>query len=448
VQQPLVSPTLVDGNTREAFGLLTLNTPEGGACSASMLNDFWAITAAHCVFSPTTGAQFTPAQITLTANWPGYTKTAQVLQVIAYSNAAPWTPSDIAILQTGYHDFSLPYLNERTLHDERPRGNRTIYAFGRGINQLAFQSGTTAVPSSGDGQYRSALFAIGSVNPNSNLTPQTYSFAPKNGAILAAGDSGGPSFIEEWNNNTSRRKLEWRLIGIHSTGQYTCLPGQSCTAPNPWMWVSSVQGCTDAAILPVRNRILEAIQANPPFPGPSGSFSMTVPESVLRRKRALYALNIDEPLIAPPNAAIDVQLTFQNCHGSARISAGCQLKPEYGQWSYDLATHRLLHVQSGKCLNISGARRDAGAPIILYPCSGAPNEKWTVIPQNGGAIWTVKSDLTSQCLHAVPGSRGGGNGIRMRLATPAKLVQMPCDGSVAQRFDDVDADWSRRNGPR
>jgi len=32
-------------------------------------------------------------------------------------------------------------------------------------------------------------------------------------------------------------------------------------------------------------------------------------------------------------------------------------------------------------------------------------------------------------------------------AGPATLVQMPCNGSDAQKFNNVDADWARRNGP-
>lgn len=448
VQQPLVGGTLVDAKTREEFGLLTLTNPQG-TCSASMLNDFWAITAAHCVFSPTSGAQFTPAQITLTANWPTFTKTAQVLRIVSYSNTAPWTPSDIAILQTGRNDFALPRPIERKLHDQRPTANLTVYAFGRGINQLAFQSGSIATPTLIDGQYRSARFDIASIKPNSNLPPQTFSFAGKNGAIVAGGDSGGPSYIEEWDNNTSRRKLEWRLIGVHSNCATRCLLGQSCPAQNSWQWVAAVQQCTDAAILPVRSKILEAIQENPPSTGNVGTFDTTVPESVLRQKRALYALNIDEPLIAPPNATIDIQLTFKNCHSIARVSAGgCRVTPEYEQWSYDSATRRLLHVSSGKCLNISGARHDSGAPIILYPCSGAPNEKWALISQPGNSTWTVKSELTSKCLHAIPGRSGGGDRLRVQLATSANLVQMPCDGTDAQRFANADADWFRRNGPR
>lgn len=178
-QDPLVTNTPpINAEEREKFALLTLSNPEG-TCSASMLNDFWAITAAHCVFSPTTGLQFTPAQITLTANWSNSTKTGQVLRVIPYSNAAPWTPSDIAILQTSYNDFIRPVPFVRTLHDQRPMGNLSLYSFGRGINQLAFWSGSIANPSQSDGQYRSARFDISSIFPNSNLPPQTFSFAVK-----------------------------------------------------------------------------------------------------------------------------------------------------------------------------------------------------------------------------------------------------------------------------
>src|SRR4051794_15554101 len=71
VQQQLVVPgVVVDAATREAQGLLTLTTPEG-TCSASMLNDYWAVTAAHCVNSRAGSCPlFAANQIQLTANWP------------------------------------------------------------------------------------------------------------------------------------------------------------------------------------------------------------------------------------------------------------------------------------------------------------------------------------------------------------------------------------------
>jgi hypothetical protein len=451
VQQPLVVPgTVVDAATREAQGLLTLTTPEG-SCSASMLNDYWAITAAHCVYSNAgTCPVFATNQIQLTANWPrtaggwvGGSKTVQARQVIAYGTptACPntlGTPNDVAILQVGLHDFGRPDVRERKLEAQRPQSNAPVTAFGRGINALAFMQGATPMPSVSDGEYRSVEFAITGVQTNE------FSFFGGAGAAIAGGDSGGPSLIQDWDNPLSpQRRLEWRLIGVHSRCSTVCLPGQSCTGNAVWRWVSQINQCWDAGILPVREAILAAIAAVPPDDGFIGSFG-TVPPEVLARKRALYAVSLDEPLVAPAGAAIDVQLTFESCHGPL-IVQGCPVEPRYEIWSYDPATHRILHTESGKCLNISGARRDPGAWIILYPCSGAPNERWSI---TGSSVLTFRSDMSGLCLHAVPGRRSRQSQVGFALPIRGTLTQMPCDGSTAQQFSDVDADWGRRNGPR
>jgi hypothetical protein len=452
-QQPLVTPRPpIDQQTQEQFGLLTLSNPEG-TCSASMLNDYWAITAAHCVFSQKGSCpQFMPNQISLRANWFGNVKTMQALQVISYGTpfACPGSlvgaPSDVAIVQVGRYGLERQE-RDMKLHDQRPMANLTVTAYGRGIDALAFWAGSNAVPTHTDGQYRSADFSIDSVDPNSSAPPVTYSYAGNRGATAAAGDSGGPSYIQEWDDPLSpRRKLEWRLMGVHSFCYVNCLRGKSCGAPNPWTWVASVTSCSDASILPVRSAILAAIEGMPADTVVYGPLPTSTPDAVLKHKRALYAMSIDEPLVAPPGAAIDIQLTFQMC--SLRVSPACPVTPEIEQWSYDPATHRLYHTASGKCVNISGARHDAGSPIILYPCSGGSNEKWTVVERAGSAVWSIKSDLTGMCLHVQPGRAGGHDRQRIILPTPATLVQMPCDGSAAQRFSNVDADWSRRNGPR
>ncbi|MCC6590923.1 MAG: RICIN domain-containing protein [Bryobacterales bacterium] len=459
-QQPLVTVTPpIDAATRQQFGLLTLQNPEG-SCSAAMLNDYWAITAAHCVVSQKGNCPvFAANQITLTASWPGNTKTVKTRRVITYGtptlcpNPAAGglpnvigTPSDIAVVQVGLHDFGRPDSRAVKLDARRPMANLTVTGFGRGINTLASVVNGVAVQSSSDQQYRMADFSISSINPNSSQPVREYSFPGNRGATTAAGDSGGPSFIQDWDDPLSpRRKLEWRLMGVHSRATWTCLAGQTCSGANPWPWVSAVNMGWDAAVFPVRSQILADIEAMPADDTVTGTFG-TVPASVVSAKRALYVVSEDEPLIAPAGAAIEKQLTFESCH-ALRVVQGCPVKPEFEQWSYDPGTHRLYHVASGKCVNIFGGHKTAGTPIILYPCQNASNEKWTVVSSGGSPVWSIKSDHSGMCLHADPGRISSGGRFSTGVVTPATLVQRPCNGSAAQRFSNVDGDWVRRHGP-
>ncbi|MBM2804177.1 MAG: cytolethal distending toxin family protein [Deltaproteobacteria bacterium] len=251
--------------------------------------------------------------------------------------------------------------------------------------------------------------------------------------------------------NTFSVRALWTYSGVSSIGRYTGVitPREGGTVGDT-MYGFIFQGRTyDEYVSPPKFEFWNAYHFTCQLLPPQyiGKFDAKVPNVVLMQKRALYAENIDEPLVAPAGAAIDVQLTFQQCHKLVS-SPGCPVTPSFEQWGYDPGSHRLVHAASGKCVNISGARRDPGAPIILYPCSGAANEKWTVIAPAGKLTWTVKSDLNGMCLHAIPGRRSSGPNQRVGNMTIATLVQMPCDGSAAQRFSSVDSNWGARNGPR
>ncbi|MEQ1559684.1 MAG: RICIN domain-containing protein [Methyloglobulus sp.] len=118
-------------------------------------------------------------------------------------------------------------------------------------------------------------------------------------------------------------------------------------------------------------------------------------------------MNINEPLVTPPNAADDVGLTFQNCFWASDLCLW-KVDSELNQWYYDLSMHRLIHAPSGKCVTISGA------DIVLQPCVTVSrvkdlgrklNQQWSIVEEHGGsAKWSIKSDTSGLCLEAKPGS--------------------------------------------
>src|SRR5882762_5288345 len=92
-QQGLVGGSLVSKEVQEQYGLLTLDT----GCSASLLRNTWAITAAHCVDPPDPdrdGGFITVSQdsVTLTANW----KNEQVRKSVRIISFRPY---DVAIIR-------------------------------------------------------------------------------------------------------------------------------------------------------------------------------------------------------------------------------------------------------------------------------------------------------------------------------------------------------------
>ena len=179
-----------------------------------------------------------------------------------------------------------------------------------------------------------------------------------------------------------------------------------------------------------------------------GGFTTTTPPDVLARRRALYAVSLDEPLLAPAGAASGVPMGFKPCHDLLLPNSVCPVVPDYRQWAYDLGKRRLLHVDSGKCVAVAPAPSLKVGAVVLQTCVGAPSESWTVSAPAGSGVWRIKSDASTLCLTAFREAAGAGPGRRVTLTRAASLVQRPCSGTDAQAFNDVDANWRPAQMPR
>lgn len=236
-RQAIVSGSPVSLETQEELGLLSL-AKDGfnPSCSAALLTNEWAITAAHCLDDSDLSD---PSQISLTAAWGG-SQTRQAREIRSFGP----TP-DIALIRaanpfrvnggfTGYR--------RELAREEDYYGLRT---YGRGVNVLASGSGASAVPAQSDGQYRFASVAISKLERNLYWFPRN-----RRGQIVAGGDSGGPSFANVWGRTV--------LAGVHATCRVICLPGQTCSGSG-WMWISAIEECADAPVWSALDRITQAI---------------------------------------------------------------------------------------------------------------------------------------------------------------------------------------------
>jgi hypothetical protein len=279
VSQPLVGGALVSVAAQEKYTLLTLTSPIG-SCSASLLRNQWAITAAHCVddAGATTPGQFMTVpddSVELEADW-STKQTRKSMRVITFR------PLDIAIIRVS-QPFSVRGSTTNFIRDIFRDGQFPYFGqlspvpikiFGRGINRFARSVNGVPMQSSGDGKYR-----VGFVTTRSE-TDELVWYPSVDGQMIAGGDSGGPSFA-------TVRGADEVLFGVHALCHSTCLAGQDCNA-SPWDWVTSTPECADAPIAPIWddiNRYLGAFVSGdasepalePPPPGFIGTFGTTPP---------------------------------------------------------------------------------------------------------------------------------------------------------------------------
>ena len=258
VQQGLVGGTEVDEKTQEAYGLLKLSD-SSGSCTASLLRNDWAISAAHCVDATDANDNTMPdpnrpgqhilnpvGGFKIRANWGGgQTKRATRIDTF-------W-PYDVSLIHLDspmqVNGKTTGYVREVFL-DQFPYFGTpvgvVIKVFGRGINQFAFGSGNSATPSQMDDKFRVASFKTTREKDNLYWYPSTA------GQMVAGGDSGGPSFATVGTNSTTV------LVGVHALTLADYVPGKPKTG---WSWVTRTSDGADAPIKPVWPQILQIIGA-------------------------------------------------------------------------------------------------------------------------------------------------------------------------------------------
>jgi hypothetical protein len=334
--------------------------------------------------------------------------------------------------------------NDANLSEVTARPNdrvQWVETFGAGIYQLAQRVGGTDVAAVGDGQFRTAFFDVNGADAS------TLSLATPPRVSIAGGDSGGPSFIRVWvDPNNHARGFRREVVGVASSCMIRRLDGHEDTPD--WTWVSQVVSCRLAAVGPLRDRIAAIIADQWPAAEEQVSFGTSFSPGGMDRRRALYNLALDRPLVPPADGPMGDPLRFVTCAAGAVVfmpsepAPSCPVENAFEVWGFVSARGWLVHLPSGRCAVASGLDH-----VRFGPCDAAnPAHAWDITAQPPASDrWTaIRNRGTGTCLAAAvpPGAE------RVFFRPAAELVLQPCNGSPRQGWSTVDADWSRRQGPR
>lgn len=240
VTQPIISGTTVSVADQQSLGLVTVN----GGCSGTLLNQYWVLTAHHCVSvnNMMGGPLDVPWNIRVSATWS--TRMPVAARLVSYDDSHGL---DVALIYLGRGDFGPAPI--QPLFVGEVDTSSTLRKYGRGISAFAINS-EPPMSAVDDGLYRTALFTPDEVDADSYRLPMNAA-----GQVGGGGDSGGPDIVE----------VPGGSLGIAGV-QSTCWPtGYVPNQPTDvWDWVTGISDCWSEALEPIRWDIQQRIWEVPP----------------------------------------------------------------------------------------------------------------------------------------------------------------------------------------